>query len=200
MQDKNILSRREFLGNSLKIGTAGLVLPYVNQLGAVESGEEEGWLIGCYTRPWAEYEYRIAFDEIARAGYKYVGLMRTKSKTRLVISAATSIEEAHTVEQEAKKRGLKIPSVYGGGIGVAKSLEVGIADMKRLIDNCAACGAKDLLMGGTGNEKLYEVYYKAVAETCDYAMEKGIGISVKPHGGLNATGPQCRKTIEIVNH
>ena len=44
------------------------------------------------------------------------------------------------------------------------------------------------------------MYYKAIAECCDYAAEKGIGISVKPHGGLNATGPQCRKTIEMVGH
>ncbi len=27
-----------------------------------------------------------------------------------------------------------------------------------------------------------------------------MGISIKPHGGLNATGPQCRKTIEMVGH
>ncbi|MEN6336264.1 MAG: neutral/alkaline non-lysosomal ceramidase N-terminal domain-containing protein, partial [Phycisphaerales bacterium] len=29
---------------------------------------------------------------------------------------------------------------------------------------------------------------------------KGMGISVKPHGGLNATGPQCRKTVEFVGN
>jgi sugar phosphate isomerase/epimerase len=55
-------------------------------------------------------------------------------------------------------------------------------------------------MGGIGNEKLYNAYYKAIAECCDYAAEKGLGMSVKPHGGLNATGPQCRKTIEMVNN
>jgi hypothetical protein len=55
-------------------------------------------------------------------------------------------------------------------------------------------------MGGIGDEKLYNAYYKAIAECCDYAAEKGVGISVKPHGGLNATGPQCRKTIEMVGH
>mgnify|MGYP002400645916 CR=1 FL=1 len=55
-------------------------------------------------------------------------------------------------------------------------------------------------MGGIGDQKLYEPYYKAIAECCDYAAAKGMGISVKPHGGLNATGPQCRKTIEFVGH
>ncbi|MBA7680468.1 hypothetical protein ES703_88784 [subsurface metagenome] len=55
-------------------------------------------------------------------------------------------------------------------------------------------------MGGIGSEKLYEVYYKAISECCNYAAEKGIGISIKPHGGLNAAGPQCRKTVEMVGH
>ncbi|MHC4487867.1 MAG: sugar phosphate isomerase/epimerase family protein, partial [Planctomycetota bacterium] len=140
------------------------------------------WLIGCYTRPWAQYDYRVALDAIAEAGFKYAGLMTER------------------VGQEAKKRGLALPSAYCGGIPVAKSLEAGIEGLKKLIDNCAACGVKNLMMGGTGDEKLHKAYYKAIAESCDYAAEKGIGISVKPHGGLNATGPQCRKTIEMVGH
>jgi len=83
---------------------------------------------------------------------------------------------------------------------VNKSLEAGVAGMRRLLDNCKACGAANLLMGGIGNADLYDRYYKAIAETCAYAAEKGVGISVKPHGGLNATGPQCRKTVEAVGH
>jgi sugar phosphate isomerase/epimerase len=159
------------------------------------------WQIGCYTRPWAKYDYRVALDAIAGAGFKYAGLMTAKSKNNLVISVATTIEEAGRIGEEAKRRELKIPSVYGGGIPVDKSLEAGIEGLRKLIDNCAACGVGNLLMGGVGNEKLYKTYYKAIAaECCDYAAEKGIGISVKPHGGLNATGPQCRKTIEMVGH
>lgn len=54
------------------------------------------------------------------------------------------------------------------------------------------------MMGGVGDPKLHGPYYKAIAETCGYAAERKIGISVKPHGGTNATGPQCRKVIEEV--
>jgi sugar phosphate isomerase/epimerase len=43
-------------------------------------------------------------------------------------------------------------------------------------------------------------YYKVVAECCNYAAAKGVGLSVKPHGGQNSTGPQCRKLIEQVGH
>jgi len=196
------LSRRRFLGRTLKLGAAGFAASCAaTSCASTVTGPttESPWQIGCYTRPWADYDYRVALDAIAEAGFKYAGLMTTKSKTGLVISVSTTLEEAERVGQEVKKRGLGVLSVYGGGIPVAK-LKAGIEGLKKLIDNCAACDAKNLLMGGTGNEKLYKVYYKAIAECCDYAAEKGVGISIKPHGGLNATGPQCRKTIEMVGH
>ena len=197
------LSRRRFLGRTLKLGAAGFAASCAaTSCSSTMTGPttESPWQIGCYTRPWADYDYRVALDAIAEAGFKYAGLMTTKSETRLVISISTTLEEAKLVGEEVKNRDLQVLSVYGGGIPVAKSLKAGIEGLKKLIDNCAACDAKNLLMGGTGNEKLYKVYYKAIAECCDYAAEKGVGISIKPHGGLNATGPQCRKTIEMVGH
>jgi len=195
------MSRRRFLGRTLELGAAGFAASYALQSPVTTTAATgDRWQIGCYTRPWAKYDYREALDAIAEAGFKYAGLMTTNTKTGLVISVATTLEEAEQVGREVKKRGLKIPSVYGGGIPVEKSLEAGIEGLKKLIDNCAACGAGNLMMGGVGNDKLYDAYYKAIAECCGYAAEKGIGISVKPHGGLNATGPQCRKTIERVNH
>jgi len=202
MNSINQISRRQFLGRTVKLGTAGLAASCITTslASATKESHSGPWKIGCYTRPWGQYDYRVALDAIAEAGFKYAGLMTTKSKTGLVISVSTTIEEAEQVDEEVKKRGLSVPSVYGGGIPVAKSLQEGIEGLRKLIDNCAACGAENLLMGGIGTEKLYKTYYKAIAECCDYAADKGIGISVKPHGGLNATGPQCRKTIEMVGH
>ena len=202
MNSFNRLSRRDFLGQSLRLGAAGLAVSYTTgaSASAASSQAHNKWQIGCYTRPWAKYDYRVALDAIAEAGFKYAGLMSTNTKTRLIISVDTTLEEAVQVGEEVKKRGMKIPSLWGGSIPVDKSLKAGIEGLRRLIDNCVACGAGNLLMGGIGKEKLYDAYYKAIDECCDYAAEKGIGMSLKPHGGLNATGAQCRKTIEKINH
>jgi sugar phosphate isomerase/epimerase len=163
--------------------------------------DESGYRIGIYTRPWAAYDYRVALDAIAEAGFRHAGLMTTKSDTgRLVISADTTPEQAVAVGREVRQRGLSVPSVYGGPIPVQKSLEAGIAGMRRLIDNCVAVGARSLLMGGIGQAALYDRYYQAIAACCDYAAERKLPVTVKPHGGLNATGPQCRKCIESVGH
>ncbi len=194
-------SRRDFCRGALAVGAAAALGARAGQAAAAPAAEPKApWQIGCFTRPWDRYDWRTALDAIAEAGYSYAGLMTTKSPTGLVISAATPVEEAARIGEEAKKRCLAIPSVYGGDIPVGESLAAGIAGMKRLIDNCAAARAASLMMGGTGDPKLNDVYYKAIAEACPYAAEKKIGITVKPHGGLNATGPQCRALIAKVGH
>ncbi|MBP7933205.1 MAG: sugar phosphate isomerase/epimerase [Phycisphaerae bacterium] len=204
MEATDRLGRRDFLKGATAAGAFLAV-------GCSETGPlggrpmpanppKKAWQIGCYTRPWDQHDYRVALDAIAEAGFKYVGLMTTKAQPPLVISAANRVEEAEAIGREVAKRGLIAPSVYGGDIPVHESLEAGINALRRLIDNCAAARVGNLMMGGIGDQRLYTAYYKAIAECCDYAADKKVGISVKPHGGLNATGPQCRKAIESVGH
>jgi sugar phosphate isomerase/epimerase len=195
-------NRRAFLRNTLTAGASAVLVPGLLSAGrATEVADESPWQIGCFTRPWDQYEYRVALDAIAEAGFKHAGLMTAKTeKGNLVISTATTLEEARQIGAELRKRGLECPCVYGGGFPVQKSLAAGIAGLRRLIDNAAAAGAATLMAGGIGNSQLYDDYYKAIAECCDYAAERHVGIVLKPHGGLNATGPQCRKSIERVGH
>lgn len=162
--------------------------------------KEPRWQIGCFTRPWSDFDVPTAFESIARAGFHYVGLMNTAPDNRLVISLSTQVEEAAKVGTEARSRGLTILSVYAGDFPVQQSLQAGIDGLRRLVDLAAASGSKSLMLGGTETPELYEAYYQAVAACCDYAMKKGVLLTVKPHGGLNATGPQCRKIIEKVGH
>lgn len=198
------IPRRDFLKAAAATSTlltGGCSQATLSERGPAGRGAgSRAWQVGCYTRPWDQHDFRVALDAIAEAGFKYVGLMTTKAQPPLVISMATRPEEAEAVGQEVTKRGLIALSVYGGEIPVNKSLEEGTKALRRLIDSCAAAKASNLLMGGIGDEKLYTTYYQAIAECCEYAAGKGIGISVKPHGGLNATGPQCRKAIELVGH
>jgi sugar phosphate isomerase/epimerase len=195
------LQRRDFLRVAVASGCAGLSALSRDSAVAEPAPASEPYRVGIYTRPWGEHDYRIALDAIADAGFEHAGLMTTKSdRNRLVLSTLTTPEQAQEVADELRQRELQVPSVYGGNIPVGESLEAGIAGMKTLIDHCETVAARSLLMGGIGNERLYDLYYRAIAETCDYAAEKGIAITVKPHGGLNATGPQCRRCIENVGH
>jgi len=175
----------------------GLALPGCR---TCDGKPRERWQIGCYTRPWNEYDYRIAFDCIAEAGFRYTGILNTKARTWLVLTIDSSIDDAVKIGEELRKRGLKCLSLYGSGFPVAKSVEAGVQGLQKLIQLCAACGSSNLLLGGVGNQKLYEAYFKVVAECCDFAAANGVSLSIKPHGGLNATGAQCRELVEIVGH
>jgi len=203
MAEQSSVTRRGFLGRAAAVGAASLAgMPVIAR--STKAAAEEpsgGYKVGIYTRPWDEHDYRTALDAIAEAGFQHAGLMTTTTEgQRLVITADMSAEECEKVGHEVKSRGMTIPSCYGGEIPVDQSLEAGIEGLKRLIDNCVAAGVRSLLMGGIGSEKLYDVYYKAIAECCPYAAEKNLPITVKPHGGTNATGPQCRKCVELVGH
>ena len=154
------------------------------------------WKIGCFTRPWAQHDYRVAFDGMARAGFKYAGLMTASSAT--IVTPEMTPEQGAVIGAEAKSRGLEIASVFGSGVEVKESIAQGIAGMRRLIDNAVSCGSPSLLLAGMWDAKLQDSYYKVVAECCDYAAEKGVGISVKPHGPHNATGKDCRALIQKV--
>jgi sugar phosphate isomerase/epimerase len=113
-----------------------------------------------------------------------------------VIAPATTLEESQEVGEEARKRGLTITNVYGGGIPLDKGGE----SLRKMIDNCAAAGAWSVMLAHMGNEETYEVCCKTVAECCNYAAEKRVVIVLKPHGGTTGTGPQLRKAVEQVGH
>jgi sugar phosphate isomerase/epimerase len=200
MSTANPISRRSFLAGTAKMGAAAIAAATVESLLAADAGgaaPKAAWQMGCYTRVFDQFDYPVALDSIAEAGFKYVGLMSTKGKQGAIIKAATPVEEVRAAHSEATTRGLKVLSVYGE-FPIAESHDANIAGLKRLIDATAICGCPNLMLGGTTDEKLYPLYYKTIAECCDYAAAKGVGLSIKPHGGQNATGTQCRKAIEMV--
>ncbi len=190
-----VVNRRDFF-----VSTAALVAAISNRPLRSLAALAPGYQLGCYTRPWDQFEYRVALDGIAEAGYKYAGLMTSKGKTWVTITVDSRPEEVLEVAEQVKQRGLKTLSLYAGDFPVAQSIEAGIAGLRKLIDYSAMCGCPNLMLGGTADAKVVPAYYKVVAECCDYAGGKGVGLSVKPHGGQNATGPQCRKLIEQVGH
>jgi sugar phosphate isomerase/epimerase len=186
---QNPINRRQFIGQIL-VATAGAAI--------IAAPKNPRWQIGCYTRPWAGFDYQTAFDGIAAAGFKYAGLMTCK--TGNVVTKDTTPEQALAVANDAKKRGLEIASVYGGNFEVRRSIDEGITGLKNLIDICVICGSPSLLLGGQGDPSLVDNYYKIIKECCDYAAEKKVIITIKPHGPLNSTGRECRPLVEKVGH
>lgn len=157
------------------------------------------WSIGCYTRPFDAHDLRTALDGIAEAGFRHCGIMTAKGKSWVVITADTPPEEAAQVGAEIRQRGLRCLSVYGD-YAVKPVVAENIRALRRLIEHCTACGSPDLLLGGVTEDSLQTPYYDAIREVCDFATGRGVRLTIKPHGGHIATGPQCRQKIEQVSH
>jgi sugar phosphate isomerase/epimerase len=189
-------NRRQFLGRAMQIGAAAAIAPSL--LRAAPGGE--AFEIGCFTRPWAAFDYRVAFDDIAAAGFKHVGLMTTNSKSKHILSEETTVEEAHKVGDEAKQRGLGMPTAWGGDLSISKSKDGSMTELRHLIELCAAAGVKSILLGGVGDERFVERYYGTIAKCCDEAAAKKVGLVIKPHGGTNGTGALLKKAVERVNN
>jgi hypothetical protein len=77
MNLSNPISRRSFLAGTAKLGAAALATATVEPL--FSAAPDKPWQIGCYTRVFDQFEYPVALDAIAEAGFKYVGLMTIKS-------------------------------------------------------------------------------------------------------------------------
>jgi sugar phosphate isomerase/epimerase len=187
------LNRRDFLLAAASLGITGLAAPF-----PAAPGPE--YQLGCYTRPWDQHDYRVALDGIAEAGFKFAGLMTAKIKSWVLITVDSPPGEVSAIAAEVRKRGLRTISIYGGDFPVKESVRAGVAGLRKLIDHCVLCECPNLLLGGTAEAALFEPYYQVVAECCDYAASKKVGLSIKPHGGRNATGPECRKIIERIGH
>ena len=192
-------TRRAFLTDCLALPAAAIALTPALQTSAGETpAGKSAYQLGCFTRPFDQHDYRAALDAIAEAGFRHCGIMTAKAKRWVVIDEETTAEEAARVGADAKARGLSVLSVYADWKTIEPPAK-GVEALRRLVDHCAACGSPSLMLGGTTDERLAAAYYHAIAECCPYAATRGIGLTIKPHGGLNATGPQCRKIIASVD-
>jgi sugar phosphate isomerase/epimerase len=192
-------SRRAFLRESLGLPLAiTAAAPSFRAFAADTPAVKGDYQLGCFTRPFDQHDYRAALDAIAAAGFQHCGIMTAKGKSWVIINEDTTPEAAAQVGADAKARGLSVLSVYADWKTI-EPFAKGAEALRRLVDHCAACGSPSLMLGGTSDERLAAAYYHAIAGCCPYAAAKGIGLTIKPHGGLNATGPQCRKLIASVN-
>jgi sugar phosphate isomerase/epimerase len=184
-----ILDRRAFLGSV----AAALCAPMAR------AASPAAYTLGCYTRPWDRHDLPVALDGVAEAGFRHVGLMSAGGNVRILISSKITPAATAEIHREVERRGLDVISVYGT-FEMTDAADTAAANLKRLLDRCAEVHTPGLLLGGISKPAELEPYCRAIAASAEHATSLGITMSVKPHGGQNANGDQCRQMIERVNH
>lgn len=189
----NLISRRRFIGGAIMATTAAAMMSACKT-------SSPSWKIGCYTRAWGDRHYLVALDGMVEVGCKYVGLSTHDTGIEgkwYLIDRDTKPEEAIKVGEEIKKRGLKLVTLSGGNFDAELPIDQGIEQLMRIIDNSAYCGSPVIQLNDIPDAELVDTFYKVIAESCDYAADKGVMITVKPHG---SSGAVCRANVEKVGH
>jgi sugar phosphate isomerase/epimerase len=157
--------------------------------------------IGSTTRPYSGLSYEEAFARIGKAGYTDVAIFANQVGDEKVIPVGTetTTAEISSVKKAAADAGVS-PSMVLGRAHLDKGLEGAITDYKKLLDNAAALGTKWILELGTGKEEYYDMYPKVMRQAAEHAKSVGVGISLKPHGGISLTARELVDLVGLVDH
>ena len=150
--------------------------------------------IGCTTRPYSTLSFPEACRHIAAAGYTDVALFGNAGVT------SASIRSAILAARQAATNAGLIPSMVLAHAQLDQGPEEALADYRRLIDNAALLGATWLLDLGTSQVARRQEYVALMREVSPHAQSAGIGISLKPHGGITLTTVDLIAIHKEVNH
>jgi sugar phosphate isomerase/epimerase len=148
--------------------------------------------MGCTTRPFQDLSFAEACQHIAAAGYTDVAVFRG-------ITPDSSREDVLAMRQVAADAGLA-PSMLLARAPLDQGPEAALVAYKQLIDHAATLGADWLLDLGTGQEVYRDRYASLMRDAAPYAQQAGIGISVKPHGGITRTTSDLLALHKAVGH
>ena len=143
--------------------------------------------MGSTTRPYNQLAFAEACERIATAGYSDVAVFAHNRE--MPVDSSSSSDQVAAARRAAADAGL-IPSMLLGRTHLERGLDAATDDYKQLIDNAAALGCQWILELGTGKQEQYEDYPKLMRAVADHAQSVGIGISLKPHGGISLTAQE----------
>ncbi len=153
--------------------------------------------LGCFTRPYNGYELEDWIAGTAAAGYEVVGTMALNKEA--VINADMTDDEVKAVRDKVEGAGLT-PSTVMGNFPLDGERAVSVERLKLHIDKLAVFGASFMLHCGAAPGPAAARFYDVYAECCGYAQDKGVMLTLKPHGGITNTGADLVYALDRIDH
>jgi len=148
-------------------------------------------VIGSTTRPYNMLSFAEACERIGGAGYTDVAVF---AHDRVIpVDSESSSEQVAAAKKAAADAGVN-PSMLLGRALLDRGAEGAVNAYKQLLDNAAELGSKWILELGTGKEEFYGIYPEVMRQAAEHAETVGVGISLKPHGGISLT---ARELIDL---
>ena len=155
--------------------------------------------IGCLSRPYGNLGPAEAYERIAAAGFTELGVYPNPYPGELPLRGDDPPEKVASIRNMAAAAGLK-PVLLLGHTTLDQGLETAVEDYRKLIDRAAELGVSWLIDAGTAKEELYESYFELMRRAAPHAEEAGIGITMKPHGGISLTADDLLAAARRVDH
>ena len=153
--------------------------------------------IGCYDRPWSQFDYDECLSAMAAAGFGYLGLMVRPGGLR--VSPDSTPGEILALAEQVRGHGLE-PSTVLAGVPLDGPAEECAAQLNCVVDHTKALGARYVLTCGTDDESLFDKYCDIMRLSADYGEGQDVVMTLKPHGGISATGRDLLRAVQQVNH
>ena len=190
-------NRRQFVR---QVASAGSALALVSRAQLLASEERPGvkWPIGCFNRPWSPWTYDEALEGLTAAGFRLTGFLGDHADEPFTSTTATQ-QYLESLRERIRKSGLDVNVAW-----LRTRHDVPLADAtseaRKQVDHARFLGVKYLLTMGVDQIEMYEHFYRVMSDAAAYAMDRGMQIAMKPHGGCSATAAEMLQTIEKVGH
>jgi len=160
---------------------------------------------------WGFREREISeyLDACRRLGFRFAEMNLTDSPGAKHLPPKPSRSQLAAMARAEEAAGVKVVCLCPGNDFTASDpdeLRASIADAKANVDVAADCGAQVVrVFGGWApfgalSDGTYQRCAGALAETGEYAQEKGVLVALENHGGIAATGAQVRRLLELADH
>ena len=150
---------------------------------------------GCMNRAWSEFTLEQALAGIAAAGFSSTSLCSQQGVDP--IRPDNSEAELDRIQQALDETGLTLDLIIGGP-DIRYADEEIIPAVQKLSGNLAKVGGKHLVACGINEPTLYDKYYRLLEESCEVAADHGIGVLLKPHGGISASADELLLSLDRV--
>jgi len=186
------MKRREFVEQSLKAATAGMLLPSLAPAFAAK------WEIGCVNRPWTKWSFDQTLAAIKSGGFSTIGLL-SRTKDDPFIGSESTPEYLESLKKRIEASGLK------ANMGALRSrhnisLDESMAEVRKQVDNAQFLGLSYVLSFGADKPEEFEHYHKVMSDAAAYASTRKIKLAMKPHGGISGSSAEIVNVIQKVNH
>jgi sugar phosphate isomerase/epimerase len=153
--------------------------------------------LGCFNRPWNQFEFSDFLNGAATAGYTLAGFMRQKGESML--DADSPPGRAAELRAEVHAAGLSPSALFAPPL-LASPIEEACAHLRRVVDVAEDAGCRFLLTCGTENHAHRAPYIEIIRSTADYAGGRGVMLTLKPHGGFTATARELVAIHDRIDH